>query len=246
MGRISVMMRKLWAITLLSCCLTAAASDDSPSRVRRVAQTQGLVAFWDFQKLEGETWTPCYDPEVVTRGYPVFLRRIGDARSYAPSEWPYIDELSKLSFDTTGPFGHAINVNQGYILAEVPRSAFDQSPLDLHGRQPFTLIAWIKFTGKRHMVAGIWDEGGWDKYGGRRQVALFGGLFGSKGVIAHISATGAASYPQSTVAGSRVTRCVHRGRYDADAKGNAGGVEAHREMVHGIDEDADYWAFHFL
>ena len=183
-------IHKCITVMLLFCCLSATAGDDSQSRVKRVAQTQGLVAFWDFRHAEGKTWTSYHDPEVVSQGYPVLLRRIGDAKAYTPSEWPYIDESSKLSFDTTGPFGHAINVNQGYIFAEVPRSAFDQSPLDLHGRKPFTLIAWIKFTGRRHMVAGIWDEGGWDKYGGRRQVALFGGLFGSKGVIAHISATG--------------------------------------------------------
>lgn len=61
--------------------------------------------------------------------------------------------------------------------------------------------------GKRHLVAGIWDEGGWDKYGGRRQIALFGGLFGSKGIIGHISATGASSYPQSTASGSQYARC---------------------------------------
>jgi hypothetical protein len=35
-------------------------------------------------------------------------------------------------------------MNQGDVFGEVPRSAFDQSPLDLYGRQPFTLIAWIK------------------------------------------------------------------------------------------------------
>ena len=75
------------------------------------------------------------------------------------------------------------------------------------GRRPFTLIAWTKFVGKRHLVAGIWDEGGWDKYGGRRQIALFGGLFGSKSVIGHISATGASSYPQSTISGSQYARC---------------------------------------
>lgn len=110
-------------------------------------------------------------------------------------------------FDSSGPFGHAAGFNQGYIFAEVPRSEFDRSPLDIHGHQPFTLIAWIKFVGRRHLVAGIWDEGGWDKYGGRRQIALFGGLFGSTGVIGHISATGASSYPQSTISGSQYARC---------------------------------------
>ena len=56
------------------------------------------------------------------------------------------------------------------------------------------------------MVAGIWDEGGWDKYRGRRQAALFGGLFGRSGITAHISTTGASSYPQSTVSGSQYAR----------------------------------------
>ena len=56
------------------------------------------------------------------------------------------------------------------------------------------------------MVAGIWDEGGWHKYMGRRQIALFAGLFNQKGVIAHVSQTGAASYPQSRVAGAQYAR----------------------------------------
>ena len=56
------------------------------------------------------------------------------------------------------------------------------------------------------MVAGIWDEGGWSKYAGSRQVALFAGLFNQKGTIAHVSATGAASFPQSSVSGSQYAR----------------------------------------
>ena len=147
------------------------------------------------------------DDAVVERGYPVALRRIGDPKSYTPSDWPYADEASRLPFDASGPFGYAVRFNQGYIFAEVPRSELDKTPLDVHGRQPFTLIAWVKFIGRRHLVAGIWDEGGWDKYGGRRQIALFGGLFGSKGTIGHISATGASSYPQSTISGSQYARC---------------------------------------
>jgi hypothetical protein len=96
--------------------------------------------------------------------------------------------------DASGPFGHALYFNQGYIYAESPRAGFDNGPLDLSGERPFTLTAWMKFTGARHMVAGIWDEGGWDKYRGRRQAALFGGLFGRNGITAHISASGAAVF----------------------------------------------------
>jgi hypothetical protein len=199
-------------IHLLLLCIAFATATTLPGgepeqRVKKVADTKGLIAFWDFNLMEEGKWTSYYDLQVVKHGYPVVLRRIGDPKSYMLKEWPYADDASKPTFDSSGPFGHAVKFNKGYIFAEVPHSEFDRSPLDIHGRQPFTLIAWVKFVGKRHLVAGIWDEGGWDKYGGRRQIALFGGLFGSKGVIGHISATGASSYPQSTVSGSQYARC---------------------------------------
>jgi len=189
-------------------CVPDAQGAESANRARvaQVAETPGLVAFWDFALMQDGRWTSYHDGRVVDRVFPVSLRRIGDPKSYTPEDWPYVDESSKLVFDPSGPFGHAVRFNQGYVFAEVARSDFDQSPLDVHGRQPFTLIAWVKFTGKRHLVAGIWDEGGWNKYGGRRQIALFGGLFGSKGVIGHISTTGASSYPQSTASGSQYAR----------------------------------------
>jgi len=195
----------LLAIVLAASNVTVA--DEAGQGATTVAKTKGLIAFWDFSLIHDGKWTSYHDDDVVKRGYPVVLRRIGDPNPYKPEEWPHTDEESKLMFDSSGPFGHAVRFNKGYIFAEVPRSEFDQSPLDIHGRQPFTLIAWVKFIGKRHLVAGIWDEGGWDKYGGRRQIALFGGLFGSKGVIGHISATGASSYPQSTISGSQYARC---------------------------------------
>lgn len=196
----------LLVAVLLGRTIVAAESEEE-RRVWQVATTKGLIAFWDFSLTEDGAWTSYHDEDVAQRGYPVFLRRIGDPQSYRPDQWPYSDEQSKLVFDSSGPFGRAVRFNKGYVFGEVPRSEFDRSPLDIHGHQPFTLIAWVKFIGARHLVAGIWDEGGWDKYGGRRQIALFGGLFGSRGVIGHVSATGAASYPQSTVSGSQYARC---------------------------------------
>jgi hypothetical protein len=187
-----------------STCLLGATPEQ---RISEVAETKGLIAFWDFSLMQDGKWTSYRDDAVVKRGYPVVLRRIGDPKSYRQDDWPYTDEQSKLMVDSSGPFGHAVRFNKGYIFAEVPRTEFDKSPLDVHGHQPFTLVAWIKFIGARHLVAGIWDEGGWNKYSGRRQIALFGGLFASKGVIGHISATGASSYPQSTASGSQYARC---------------------------------------
>lgn len=174
--------------------------------VRQVAQTEGLIAFWDFDLAEDEVWASHYDPAAIPRSVPLYLRRIGDSTAYTLDTWPYTDSNSSLQFDAGGPFGKAIYFNQGYLYGAVPRIAFDNTALDIHGKQAFTLIAWVKFVGKRHMVAGIWDEGGWNKYAGRRQVALFGGLFQQPGVIAHISATGAASYPQSEIPGAQYAR----------------------------------------
>lgn len=180
----------------------------SPEEAKaRVIATPGLIAFWDFEYQQGETWSSRFDPRVVDRGFPVYLRRLDDPQRYTPQSWPYQnDGESQLVFDTTGPFGRAFRCNRGYIFAEVPREEFEQTPLNIHGRSPLTLMAWVKFYGDRHFVAGIWDEGDWGKYSGRRQFALFGGLFGSPSTVAHISATGAASYPQATVAGSQYAR----------------------------------------
>ena len=87
--------------------------------------------------MQERTWTSYHDDDVVKQGYPVVLRRIGDPKSYKLEDWPHTDEESKLMFDSFGPFGHAVRFNKGYIFAEVPRSEFDRSPLDIHGRQPF-------------------------------------------------------------------------------------------------------------
>lgn len=176
------------------------------ANIDQVANTKGLVAFWDFNRMEDSIWRSFFDPHTMQRSFPLYLRRIGDASDYSLENWPYKDEASEVIFDLTGPFGKAIRFNKGYIYGAVPRQYFHETLLDLHGHQPFTMIAWVKFIGKRHLIAGIWDEGGWQKYAGRRQVALFAGLFRQKGVIAHVSITGAASFPQSEADGSQYAR----------------------------------------
>ena len=168
----------------------------------KIATTPGLVAFWDWSSEEEGIWYS----QGGDISFPLFLRRIGDTSTYSASTWPYLNAESKIQYDHSGPFGKAIRFNQGYIYGEVPRKYFDKTSLDIHGQQAFTLIAWVKFVGNRHMVAGVWDEGGWSKYAGRRQYALFAGLFGQKGVIAHLSSTGAASYPQSDINGAQYAR----------------------------------------
>jgi hypothetical protein len=186
--------------------MSVIAEDTSANHIKVVSETKGLVAFWHFDGAADKPWASKFDPQATDKAYPMYLRRIGDEKRYTQKDWPYTDAKSQLKFDESGPFGHAMYFNQGHLYAEVPRAEFDNGPLDLCGDKAFTLITWAKFTGARHLVAGIWDEGGWDKYRGRRQVALFGGLFGRKGIIAHISGTGAASYPQSEAKGSEYAR----------------------------------------
>jgi hypothetical protein len=174
--------------------------------IHTVINTPGLVAFWDFQQMKDGTWSSHHDRSLSSQSFPLYLKRIGDTVNYSPGNWPYQDAESALQYDAGGPFGKAVRFNKGYIYAAVPRATFNNTLLDMHGKKPFTLITWMKFTGARHLIAGIWDEGGWAKYSGRRQVALFGGLFGQKSLIAHISKTGASSYPQSESNGSQYAR----------------------------------------
>ncbi len=200
-------MRICWVTVIcLLCGARAARAETAQARSDQVAALPGLVAFWTFGQTRDGVWQSVGDAGTSAPRFPLYLRRIGDARRYTPDTWPYTDAASRIETDATGPFGHAVRFNQGHIYAESPRAAFDNGPLDLCGERAFTLVAWTKFTGARHMVAGIWDEGGWDKYRGRRQAALFGGLFGRQGLTAHVSASGAASYPQSTASGSQYAR----------------------------------------
>ena len=191
----------------LALCQALFAAEWQEANIRRVADTQGLVAFWDFTLKRDGRWTSHRDPRASDREYPLGLRRIGDPKSYDPETWPYRDERSRLTYDTTGPFGSAVRMNQGYVFAAVPREAFDRASLDIRGQMPLTLIAWVKLTSRRHFVAGIWDEGGWRKYSGGRQYALFTGLgVGPRSSQGHVSSTGAATYPQSHAAGAQYAR----------------------------------------
>jgi len=182
-------------------------TSNQQSNIQTVTKLNGLIAFWNFDHTGDDTWISQYDVKVQDRSYPLHLKRIGDTNGYALASWPYTDDHSKLMFDHDGPLGSAIRFNQGYIYGAVERQDFDGTLLDICGKRPFTIMAWVKFIDKRHMVAGIWDEGGWDRHEGRRQVALFAGLFRQKGVIAHISSTGSACYPQSTIDGAQYARC---------------------------------------
>lgn len=167
----------------------------------------GLIAFWRFAPKQQIPWQSTYDPAAAEKSYPLYLRRAMDPKLYCAEDWPY----QPLLWDTTGPLGRAIRFQRGHVFAEVPRATFDRGALDIHGRMPFTMVAYVKYVGPRLLVAGVWDAGsndgtGWDRHAGRRQYAIFTNLFESQSTVAHLSATGASSYPQSTFPGSQFAR----------------------------------------
>lgn len=184
----------------------ASGMNSTSERIAQVAGTPGLVAFWDFVRQRAGQWIAYHDPALHDCDYPLWLRRIGDPRRYRLADWPYADEDSRWDGHGAGPFGGVLRCNLGHVFAEVAREDFAHTPLDISGYRSFTLLAWARFIGRRHFVAGIWDEGGWDRYQGRRQYALFAGLFGAQGAVAHLSATGAASWPQSNLPGAQYAR----------------------------------------
>ncbi len=175
-------------------------------RVEMVSCLPGVIAFWSFEDATRPDIVSRYDASLDMVALPFLLSQVGDDNAYPISKWPYAGGAAQLVFPDDGHFGRSIRLNQGHLFGIVPREMFDGSLLDVNRRQGFTMVAWLRFTGERHLIGGIWDEGGWDRYGGRRQVALFGGLFGQRGVIAHVSATGAACYPQSTADGAQYAR----------------------------------------
>ena len=190
-------------ILILSCTQCTPIQDTTATeRKEKICSLNGLISFWDFEHTQNDAWSSYAGRDT----FPVYLRQIGDENNYTLESWPYQDPSSSIQYDKGGPFGHAIRFHKGHIYGAIPRRSFTGTQLDIHGQQPFTLLAWIKFYGKRHLIAGIWDEGGWHKYAGRRQFALFAGLFNQLGVIGHISTTGAASYPQSEIPGSQYAR----------------------------------------
>ena len=188
---------------------SAFAQSTVKEKIQRIKNAPGLIAFWDFRNIQlfngREALASYYDSTALTTSIPLFLRRLTDNRYYSLRDWPYLD--SPIQYDTTGPLGSGLFLDRGYVFAEAPRIYFDQTPLNINGHTSFSMIVWIKFNGQRHCIAGIWNEGTWEKYSGTRQYAMFGGLFEApQSVLFHISATGSASYPQSQIEGSQYAR----------------------------------------
>ena len=192
----------------LACAVSGATVSE------KVLATPSLVAFWDFQETNANgnfVARANVNGAVETGLYPVWLRTGeaigGGGVGYTTATWPDAQH-NVINQNAGGPFGQGLNVDQTTLYATVERANFANTPLDISGRSPFTLMAWVKFpvNSHKHHIAGIWDEGSWDRYSGQRQYALFRtNRYGDR-LFGHISATGAASYPQSNASGSEYAR----------------------------------------
>ena len=190
--------------------LLGAAALVSSTMSQKVLDTPSLVAFWDFKTTNANgnfVARANLNGRVETGLYPVWLREGNGAKGYTESTWPN-KQHSVITENAGGPFGRGLNVNETTLYANVERSNFSDTPLDISGRSPFTLAAWVRLDvgSIKHHIAGVWDEGSWDKYSGQRQFALFRIKRYGPRLFGHMSATGAASYPQSNVSGSQYAR----------------------------------------
>eukprot|EP01061_Rhynchopus_euleeides_P007373 TRINITY_DN1640_c0_g1_i4.p1 TRINITY_DN1640_c0_g1~~TRINITY_DN1640_c0_g1_i4.p1 ORF type:complete len:448 (+),score=82.84 TRINITY_DN1640_c0_g1_i4:71-1414(+) len=176
----------------------------------KVLTTPNLVAFWDFQTKDADGYFAAQanvNGYMQTELYPVKLRSGLTGQAYTEENWPN-PQRPVIKHNIGGPFGRALNVYGSELFANVERSDFANTPLDISGYSPFTLLAWVFFPvdSHKHHIAGIWDEGSWDKYSGQRQYSLFRINRYGPHLFGHISATGASSYPQSNSSGAQYAR----------------------------------------
>jgi hypothetical protein len=186
----------------------AHAAEHLAERVASVAQTPGLVAFWDFVKREpeGAKRFSAHVPKGSPTDYPL------DAANYIRDYWGAGREATYADFPLLGrgPFGNAIRIVKETDadfrpFLFVPRSRLHDTPLDIKGAgKSVTVVVWAIRESGNHALAGIWHEGTDLKQSetagiakverGQRQYALFAGLNKQGSACGHVSENGASSF----------------------------------------------------
>ncbi|WP_372897888.1 hypothetical protein [Stieleria sp.] len=191
--------------------LTVSASiraEDLESKRQTVANTPGLVAFWDFVKREpgGEHRFTAHVPGGSSTEYPL------DVANYVKDYWGQGRAASYADFPLLGrgPFGQAVRIRKETDpnfrpFLFVPRSRLHDTPLDIKGDgRSVSVVVWAIRESGNHALAGIWHEGtdlhqketaGIRKVErGQRQYALFAGLNKAGSACGHVSENGASSF----------------------------------------------------
>jgi hypothetical protein len=138
---------------------------------KRLKETPGLVALWDFKEKEGHA------------------RKV-----YGMGTFPLKEENGTLTRIQEGPIsGYSAKFgNKAFLTLENAKTG----ELNIFGNnQGVTVIAWVKWEGNTGFVGGMWNE---YQDGGKRQYGLFVSLphyNGADQVCGHISKTGKPTPP---------------------------------------------------
>lgn len=138
---------------------------------KRLKETPGLVALWDFKEKEGHT-----------------------REAYGMGTFPLKEENGTLTRIQEGPIsGYSAKFgNKAFLTLENAKTG----ELNIFGNnQGVTVIAWVKWEGNTGFVGGMWNE---YMDGGKRQYGLFVSLphyNGADQVCGHISKTGKPTPP---------------------------------------------------
>ncbi len=191
-----------------SLAATAVVADPPESNRRKVIETPGLVAFWDFVQREpdGEKRFVAHVAANSPTNYPL------DAANYVKDYWGEGREATYNDFPLLGrgPFGEAIRIRNEKDASFrpflfVPRSRLHDTPLDIKGDgKSVTVVVWAIRESGNHALAGIWHEGTDLKHAattsklkierGQRQYALFAGLNKAGSACGHVSENGGSSF----------------------------------------------------
>jgi hypothetical protein len=138
---------------------------------KRLKETPGLVALWDFKEKEGHA-----------------------RKAYGMGTFPLKEENGTLTRIQEGPIsGYSAKLgNKAFLTLENAKTG----ELNIFGNnQGVTVIAWVKWEGNTGFVGGMWNE---YQDGGKRQYGLFVSLphyNGADQVCGHISKTGKPTPP---------------------------------------------------
>jgi hypothetical protein len=200
-------MRVAVLATGMALVAALATGESRIDRVRAIASTKQLAAFWDFVLRDPATGRfKAHQADGARHDYALdafnYVREYwGEGRAAGYDDFPYSED---------GPFGGAIRFREETdstfrpVLA-VPRERLHGTPLDVRGRgASVSMIVWVRRETGNHALAGIWHEGT-DLAGpagparrverGRRQYALFAGLAANPGAVAaHVSENGTSSF----------------------------------------------------
>lgn len=165
-------MQKLVITVILSIGQLCLYGQNTNPKIKKIINTKGLVALWDFKEPEGN-----------------------DRLSYGKSIYKLSEQNGSIPRVQDGPLSgnSALFGNKSFLSLKNAETGH----LNIYGAmQGVTVVAWVKWTGEQTgFIGGMWNE---YQDGGKRQYGLFVSLphyNGKNQVCGHISKTGKPTPP---------------------------------------------------